>query len=661
MLDDVAVDPREAREAADIERALQLSLLDQGPSKAVQPHETAPCSPSECQKRSRAEADLSRSPSKRTASPPLPAGCLYLELLQYHLDFLAYNPFLDPRTGLERWQQVALGMADSEEMRTRSPILAARLFDVAFGADASRDRSSLPVPEVERCDDLFERFRHGAIRHTRTPDRGRRNEPNCIELRELIKKEGLLSMASSTFLLEWEAIAPLLPIEGSGAPSPHSRRNVPLFMARDVNADLLRCIACEKHRIRVGPKAKLKKEDGVRIAPFLAELYKRIAGPNWEATYPHAGGCSHSKCMVMRYVGFLLVVITSANTMFIDTELSDNQWFIMAFPELPEPAFKGSATHFEQTLLHHLNQLDIPSDFLDSIKNCYDFSATENKVHLVASEPDVKTGSLVEEYGVGRLASLARKLIPYKKRTKGRVELEICSGSVGTLDETWVNRVDWLLKGKDEDDLADLIEEKKDVMLDFPDWMIVFPTKTTVKGCSREVREAASNIGCSLDNKKWPTTSPSIQRMFHDYKSKDAGRLFHQKFILWHNLGDASSSPDTTAALAECGAEDLNTPFMLYLGSHNFSQAALGFVDYDKGHRALKLTDMKNYELGVVIAGKDIEGMLEKGSKWEDVVTYERPLRRYDLKGEKGEKGDSPWNSPAWVREELRELQEEDG
>ncbi|GAA5915482.1 hypothetical protein JCM6882_007906 [Rhodosporidiobolus microsporus] len=647
MADALSLDEREALE---IQRAIALSLQDQGPSNAPDPSVHAPCSPSpRSNKRARDDdAPARSSPSKRTASPP-PSGSLYVELIQHQLELLERNPSLlsQPSFGikLERWQQVALAMANSLEMRTRAPMLAERLFEVALGADAGKVHGAQDAPEVERWDEGFDLYSGGAFRKTRTPKRAARGETNCIELRDFIKKESLLSMGSSTFLLEHEAIASLLPIEGSG---PHSKRTVPLFIARDINADLLRPVACEKVGIKIAPKADLRKKHGDKVAPALTDLYYKIAGKNWNATYPYARGCSHTKLMALRYPGWLLVVITSANTMRIDTELSDNHWFLMSFPELPKRGRKGTAGPFEQMLLQHLDQLDISDEFLNSIKLHYDFSAADGKVHLVASEPGVRAGKFASSYGALRLAALAKKLIPRKARQKGRVELKICSGSVGEFKDEWIKRMDWVVKGRNLEELRNMIGDGEDEELEVPNWVVVFPTKENVKGCEDEVREAASNIGCSLDRAKWPAASPAVRAMFHDYTSKDAGRLFHQKFILWHDTEKESASASTSAALASTPSGALKTPYMLYIGSHNFSQSAFGLVEVDRQNGGLKLTKMANYELGVVVAGKDIEGMLEPGSTWEDIVTYERPLRRYA-------EGESPWNSPAWVKE----LQEE--
>lgn len=59
---------------------------------------------------------------------------------------------------------------------------------------------------------------------TRTPGRRRANAPNCISLDDLVKAPAMLRMYSNTFLLEFDLIAPLLPI----LDHPHASRPVPV-------------------------------------------------------------------------------------------------------------------------------------------------------------------------------------------------------------------------------------------------------------------------------------------------------------------------------------------------------------------------------------------------------------------------------------------------
>ena len=142
--------------------------------------------------------------------------------------------------------------------------------------------------------------------------------------------------------------------------------------------------------------------------------------------------------------------------------------------------------------------------------------------------------------------------------------------------------------------------------------------------------QTASNISSFWKLENWSEAPTEVKRLFFQYRSKEPGRLFHEKSILWLN----SSSPRSTP------------PLLFYLGSHNFSAAAWGTpaVYGSKSTKTgLKTEGIGNYEIGLVIKGEKIVEMLEKGSKWEDIVTYKRPVERF------GE-NDIPWVSPAWAQ-----------
>ncbi|GAA6030559.1 hypothetical protein JCM8097_006206 [Rhodosporidiobolus ruineniae] len=653
------LDPLEQRA---IEAAMEQSLLDQAPGSPAQPSFTTSATLSPTLKRRRIFRDSPSPPSKRFSSPTSPSDQpevdpeepLYPDLLQdkyeRRADPLAFIAAL--KLGLkENWQHAALRLARSEQLQMVMPGLA---------------------------DEGLAKYRNGALRITRTPGRKASGARNCIELGDVLKKESMLGAFISSFLFEDDFFQHHLPIEGSG---PHSRRDVPLYISRDRHGDPLLGVACVK--LGVEPpnekKRKLTKADGNRAVQALPELWQRMVGSNYRAIYPYASGCVHSKVMVVRYPGFLLVVITSSNTMRIDMELGDNHWFIMAFPKLRKrDRGRMPTTEFERDLLRHMEQLGCPDEYLDTLAGCYDFSAAKDKVELVSSVPGTQKGDDADEYGALRLASLVKRTMERSKKDKhrardvnrefrqGRVELEICAGSVGTLDVEWVKRLDWALKGRDGrkkctggevEDLVKAIdeEEKKVRGKEVPSWTIVFPTKKNVKACDESVRQAASNIGCSIHTAKFPETDPRIKAMFHDYLSKDAGMLFHQKFYLWLSVPkdkSQSSAPSSSSSPPP-------PPYLLYLGSHNLSRAAWGHIEPDNRKSGVvaphgaKLTGLNNYELGVVVRGEDVMGMLEEGSEsWEEIVTYERPAKKY-------EEGDTPWNSPAWVDEARAELRAE--
>lgn len=128
--------------------------------------------------------------------------------------------------------------------------------------------------------------------------------------------------------------------------------------------------------------------------------------------------------------------------------------------------------------------------------------------------------------------------------------------------------------------------------------------------------------------------------MFHDYQSKDYSSLFHEKMILWRRPSSTSSTSSSSPP----------PPYLIYLGSHNLSKAALGdpvLVPARGTRPASRKVTAHNFELGVVVRGEDLVSMLEPrpGASWDDVLTYVTPARPY-------RSGEVPWNSPAWVANE---------
>ncbi|GAA5965971.1 hypothetical protein JCM3765_004138 [Sporobolomyces pararoseus] len=575
----------------------------------------------------------------------------------------------------------AAGMSWELDLVQRHRVLSKALKLYSQFGSPNRKLWAKPPPQAERWDEGLAKYRRGALRMTRTPGRRRSKQANCISLNDLIKPQSMLGMFSNTFLLEFDFLAPLLPILDSS----HSRRPVPVFLAQPLIPDPLLNLACSQAGVAPISQERrhLKVAEAKVVTPVLSQIYQEVVGRNLIAIHPKCQGCSHSKIFLVRYPGFLLVIITSANTMVLDMERCDNHWYIQAFPELTphqlnqRKAKKSPPTEFERILLYHLNELECPSEFLSLLSN-YDYSLASD-IHLVVSQPGVVSTNDFQLRSIGRLGKLARDLV--KEEERERIKFEVCCGSVGAVKEEWMECVDWLLRGKDpavlekklrkrlllkksneaesaveeEGEDVDCRRQKKEKKKkkrkrtsrassdeekhetedeqreeDEQDWKIVFPPKDYVNTLSEEVKETASNISSFWKTENWSKAPTTIKRLFYQYRSKEPGRLFHEKSILWLD----SSSPRSTP------------PLLFYLGSHNFSAAAWGSpaVYGNKSKKmGLKTEGIGNYEIGIVIRGEKIVEMLEKGSKWEDIVTYERLVERF------GE-DDIPWVSPAWVK-----------
>lgn len=305
--------------------------------------------------------------------------------------------------------------------------------------------------------------------------------------------------------------------------------------------------------------------------------------------------------------------------MDIDVELGDNHWYIHDLPKLPTKTHQPSQG-FETDLLDHLRALSTPDTFIDSISGAYDFSKV--RVHLVTSIPGTHAGPNAERHG---LLSLRRAV-----RTVGCPEnahLETCTASIGNLNAKWLDGFRSCALGA-----ADLQVASTDCAVPAVGHKIFYPTVGDVRRANKKAQEAASNIGCHT--RPWPQAPLAVKDLFHRYRSRDLGWLFHQKLIM-------ALDPDDEAAV----------PHYIYIGSANLSQSAWGALEQDKTKKAsveacgLKTTKISNFECGVVVPGQIIEGLLEPGTEgWEEgIVPFERGAPKYNLTK------DRPWNDPRWV------------
>jgi hypothetical protein len=158
----------------------------------------------------------------------------------------------------------------------------------------------------------------------------------------------------------------------------------------------------------------------------------------------------------------------------------------MSFPELPTLTAEKDVTSFERALFQHLNELDCPNEFLDLVYRRYDFSETIDRVHLVVSEPSRQDNP---NYGLIRLAGLARELLPPELVEEEKVDLEICTASLGKFQHEWIKQVNWLVKGKKVEEFLDLLQKDEVNDLDIPSWKIVYPSQATTKSADEEVQK----------------------------------------------------------------------------------------------------------------------------------------------------------------------------
>lgn len=381
--------------------------------------------------------------------------------------------------------------------------------------------------------------------------------------------------------------------------------------------------ACRKSD--VPPRDKISKKQLQDLRPQLEQLHHQKYGVNYHAFYAWSSGSSHSKILALVYPGFLRIVITSCNLMDIDTELGDNHFFIHDLPKLTSQKQGRQMSAFESDLLVHLKALGTPIEFINSIQSKYDYSTV--KVHLITSVPGTYSGTKAQDSGLLRLRQVIRSLdmnLAQKKR-QGKLRIEVCAASLGNLSARWLDGFYDCALGRKYVEITEDCDVPGDLKL-------FYPTVEDVRSADEEAQHGASNIGCHI--RPWKEAPKAVKGIFHRYRSKDPGKLFHQKLILAYD-------PTMSASL----------PYYIYIGSANLSSSAWGTLENDKKeNRAtcdLKLIKTSNFECGVVIPGNMIESMLEPGtSNWQDgIVPYDQAASRYDI----GK--DRPWNDPRWVKD----------
>ncbi|KAF7343157.1 Phospholipase D/nuclease [Mycena venus] len=483
------------------------------------------------------------------------------------------------------------------------------------------------------------KYASGALRLTRTP--GRKHTPNTISLDDLIHPEDLSSALVYSFFIEDPYLFNFFPFKTSR----HHRPYVHVYVGRDLSMD-----ADGKQFAGCKPKLKRPKPaDFDRVVECAKKGYREQYGDNFHAFYPKLhSGCAHSKIMLLVYPDFMRVVITSANLMQCDTVHGDNHWYIQDFPRLSDGA-AYTETPFEKRLRKHISELECPPDFIQQYLKAgvFDFSAA--KVRLVTSKPGSFSGDQADEYGQLRLRKVVRNIL--KKRygkDKDKVPpmtFEICVGSVGHLENEGVVRN---FLESCAGNLQESIEGE-------PALKMIFPTTPDVRAsrfghavrfvlpsCLRSFPltyvlaspsfvNPQGNISSHIDwNALEEKNAEYLKDVFHHYYSKDRGSLFHLKSIF--ALHRHSSNPK-------------RRPMYMYLGSANFSSSAWGKVEREGRNKVIadtlqteRLEKVANFECGVVVRGDAIEEMLEPGSRWEDIVPYERPTE-----GNRYKDGERPW------------------
>jgi tyrosyl-DNA phosphodiesterase 1 len=241
-------------------------------------------------------------------------------------------------------------------------------------------------------------------------------------------------------------------------------------------------------RSGISAREKMSKKQLQDLRSQLEQLHRHEYGINYHAFYPWSSGSLHSKILVLAYLEFLRVAITSCNLMDIDTELSDNNWYIHDMPKASGQ--RGQISTFESDMLVHLRALGTPAEFVNSIQGKYNYSKV--KVHFVSSVPGTNSGIKAQDCGLLRLPQIIRSLnlnLAEKKR-QGKLQLEVCTASLGNLTANWLDGFYDCALGQKYVEVTEDCNVPSDLKL-------FYPTIEDVRSVDEEARHGASNIGVS--------------------------------------------------------------------------------------------------------------------------------------------------------------------
>ncbi|CAB4492612.1 uncharacterized protein OCT59_015862 [Rhizophagus irregularis] len=154
-------------------------------------------------------------------------------------------------------------------------------------------------------------------------------------------------------------------------------------------------------------------------------------------------GCFHAKLMILIYDEWIRVVISSANLISHDWEISENIVFIQDFPRYNENNIINNDLHlFAKELKDYLLAMGLKSHIIDKLPQ-YDYSKA--KAIIIPSIPGAYKGiDDVKKYGHGRLSQIVKNICEYED-----VELECQSSSLGSITPEFLNEFYRSAKGLD--------------------------------------------------------------------------------------------------------------------------------------------------------------------------------------------------------------------
>ncbi|KAF7345485.1 hypothetical protein MVEN_01567000 [Mycena venus] len=380
---------------------------------------------------------------------------------------------------------------------------------------------------------------------------------------------------------------------------------------------------------------------GERITARLFE------NPNWILTSPQikSGGCLHMKYMFLFYKsGRLRVVVSTANLVSIDWAALENCVFIQdvflhsssnvvgggkaKYSKEGAKPEEGFAVLLESVLkatnvgpaLESVNQKTpgLPLKSISDLSKLWDWSSVT--AELVPSIAGKYEGwKKIKTTGHPRLMRALETLGLATSNMTQSLVIECQGSSIGPYTTQWFNQFYISASGNSAALKAHMeLSESKRKKMDYPRGIkVVFPSFKTAMGIAGV---AALSLYCK--RKKWE--APNFPRAaFHDSKSSAGKVLMHTKMIIG-SFTPKQKKNDTAMSTAE--KLPSGPAGWMYVGSHNFTQAAWGNLS---GSADAPVLNVNNYELGVVVP-------LMSPDDLNTMCAWERPPEKYAV-------GDTAW------------------
>ncbi|KAJ4392064.1 hypothetical protein N0V93_005685 [Gnomoniopsis smithogilvyi] len=298
-------------------------------------------------------------------------------------------------------------------------------------------------------------------------------------------------------------------------------------------------------------------------------------------------GCMHSKLQLLKYKGFLRIVVPTGNLVAYDwgeTGTMENMVFLIDLPLIQAPtnqAINGTLTPFGEELCFFLQAQGVDDKMVSSLRK-YDFAETTRYgfVHTIAgshSEPDLwqRTG----------YCGLGRTVTALGLESEGDIELDYVCSSIGAVKLDLLAALYYAAQGdsgtkeieartakprKSKDASASAVDQ-----IDLARIRVYFPSRDTVI----RSRGGSNSAGTICFQSKWWNATSFPRQVLRDCRNVHSGVLMHSKIMFVRHK--------------------LNSRGWAYVGSHNLSESAWGRLVRDRTGK-FKL-NARNWECGVVI------------------------------------------------------------